>query len=761
MNDEVIPFKATTPEPSEGKSGTDAIPFKPKTEVGGVDAVTRGLESGFYFGYAPQVAALAEASGLVPEIKLPDGSTLPSRSAVPTIVGAGRIGLEKLAPSVFGEKGSKRYEERLASEKALQAAAREQYPNVSMAAEIGGSLLNPITKIIPAPKGGETFVSNFARAAPASAAIGAVQGSSEGETWAEKGMNALKGLIGGGVTGGVVGGILGKAMPAAGPSVSGPTAKEIVEASERVSSAGSKLEVPKIIASESDSLLSLSGLAKDVPFVGAPLRKAAEKTGQQLETKLEELSGGSTRESAGTVAKEALEDWIGSRSRKLVSDAYDEVDRYITTPAIRPLDATRKTAQAIQNNLNKEMKVLGDDPAVAKLMNAITDPNGLSYKGTKELRTLVGDMLDNPQDIYKGASGSLKKLYGALTEDLKEIVKKSGGPKAFAEFEKANNFNKQISDQRNALLRITGKQTTSRSGDEIFDTLLKQAGSSGATDIPKLALAKSVMKPEEWEAVSKAMINRLSTNRTTNNFDPASFFRQYNKLSEKGKDILFGEVTAGSYATRHALDDLSKIGTRLDRLSAITPQQGSGEKKLLTAAELLAVVFHPVKAASGLMAGRAFSSAMAEPATAQSVANWAKAYEILGSKPSSATAQAFVRASQNLATEVGGRYGLPDTDTVLNAIIGGVELAKLASMVHGKLTDMSPPREEGHRVPQDTVFDTGRAEGGRTGRASGGAVNLMALSKAAKKQVTQVTEPLLNESDDTVAHALEIANKQI
>jgi hypothetical protein len=49
----------------------------------------------------------------------------------------------------------------------------------------------------------------------------------------------------------------------------------------------------------------------------------------------------------------------------------------------------------------------------------------------------------------------------------------------------------------------------------------------------------------------------------------------------------------------------------------------------------------------------------------------------------------------------------------------------------------------------------------REGRATGGAVNLMALSKAAKKQVTQVTEPLLNESDDTVAHALEIANKHI
>jgi hypothetical protein len=49
----------------------------------------------------------------------------------------------------------------------------------------------------------------------------------------------------------------------------------------------------------------------------------------------------------------------------------------------------------------------------------------------------------------------------------------------------------------------------------------------------------------------------------------------------------------------------------------------------------------------------------------------------------------------------------------------------------------------------------------REARATGGAVNLMALSKSAKRHVTQSTEALLNESDDNVAHALEIANKHI
>lgn len=55
---------------------------------------------------------------------------------------------------------------------------------------------------------------------------------------------------------------------------------------------------------------------------------------------------------------------------------------------------------------------------------------------------------------------------------------------------------------------------------------------------------------------------------------------------------------------------------------------------------------------------------------------------------------------------------------------------------------------------------TGRPED-REGRATGGAVNLMALSQAAKKHVTKSTEDLLNESDDTVARALEVANQHI
>jgi len=54
-----------------------------------------------------------------------------------------------------------------------------------------------------------------------------------------------------------------------------------------------------------------------------------------------------------------------------------------------------------------------------------------------------------------------------------------------------------------------------------------------------------------------------------------------------------------------------------------------------------------------------------------------------------------------------------------------------------------------------------KQQGQRPARASGGAVNLNALAKMAKKHVTSNTEQLLNQNDDTVAKALEVANRHI
>lgn len=54
-----------------------------------------------------------------------------------------------------------------------------------------------------------------------------------------------------------------------------------------------------------------------------------------------------------------------------------------------------------------------------------------------------------------------------------------------------------------------------------------------------------------------------------------------------------------------------------------------------------------------------------------------------------------------------------------------------------------------------------QSTGGRTHRATGGAVNLSALAKVAKKAVTQSTEDLLKTPDEHVVKALDVANRNI
>ena len=68
-----------------------------------------------------------------------------------------------------------------------------------------------------------------------------------------------------------------------------------------------------------------------------------------------------------------------------------------------------------------------------------------------------------------------------------------------------------------------------------------------------------------------------------------------------------------------------------------------------------------------------------------------------------------------------------------------------------------PPKTTEERYRELTI----KGPGNRPARASGGAVNLNALAKMAKKHVTSSTEQLLNQNDDTVAKALEIANRHI
>lgn len=91
--------------------------------------------------------------------------------------------------------------------------------------------------------------------------------------------------------------------------------------------------------------------------------------------------------------------------------------------------------------------------------------------------------------------------------------------------------------------------------------------------------------------------------------------------------------------------------------------------------------------------------------------------------------------------------------------------APVSGVAAERLREPEPPQKT-----TDELYDelsgqapplTIRGPGNRMGRATGGAVNLTALAKSARRHVTLDTKPLLGEHDETVARALEVAGKHI
>lgn len=750
---DVLPLLPEDISASKKKETPDVLPLE--KQIGKLEAAERGVSGGFLFGYAPQISALNVASGMYGKEDITPSYT--KVGPVGAIVGAGRLGLEAVAPSVFGNTATKRYAETLATEKAAKESAREQHPGITMASELTGAIANPLTRV-GGPKAGVSTTENIIRGAVPNAVVGGVYGSSEGDTWLDKAYNAAMGALGGSIFGGAFGGVGGKFMkPPAGVGTvpPAPTAAQVADATGRLSATGAAIAMPRVVASESEPLLTASTMVREIPIAGKPLKEAGEKALGQIETKAAELASGESRGLAGSEAKEALENWISKGWSKDVEAAYNKVDDLLTTNKPVSMINTRGMMDAIQIELGKA-RLPVDTPAIKLIQDAATDPTGLTYEGMKILRTKLGEALQNPTEILKGSEPELRRLYGAITKDLRNAVKANGGQDALAAFEEANQLNITSQNAREQLLRITGQKTSSKSAEGVFDTLYRMAGSKAGSDVEKLALAQKTVPPDVWESISRGMIDHMGKSPKTNVFDANALFSNYGRLSDEGKNIIFGPAGSG---IRQAMDDLAIVGSRINRLNAIAAPEGGAERKLATAGEIIAAVLHPVKTGMAVGAGRMFANVMSEPATAESVAKWARAYELFASKPSKATANAFGAYTRALAQQIGGRYGLPDQDQIINAIVAGSETAKGINYLYDQAFGNEPSEQK--QGPHDYPNE---ASGGRVGHASGGKVGMTAEGllrdlKRRKVMMANKTEQMLALPDDAVVQALDAAKR--
>lgn len=632
--------------PTFDRSRFDMVKGSGDMGTSGMSALGRGAAQGASIGLADELSAAAAASPL-PMAADRNSGRIPN--PIDALAGGVRLGLEKLAPGTFGNAGTAAAEDRFAKETMLNDMAAYDRPVTTIAGNVLGGLAVPVGAANTVKSG-----------AAVGAGLGAAYGFNTGAGLQNRTEQAVTGGALGGVLGGALGGVAGafsKPAPAA-----GATAQDVVSAGERLG-----VEVPKFIATDSVATQRTAAGLKNIPFAGDPIVTATKRFSDNLGTVADNIAGqlgSGDRVAAGQTAARAIVDWIGPQSKAAVSKAYDAVDNAISPNVRADLSQTRNViADIMASRANSQIQ--GSSKAVNEVLAAVQTPGGMNYQGIKDLRSYLGEF-QSKGILPEGMSGAeLKRIYGALTDDMRNVIQAGGGQRGVALWERANSLNKAVAARREELAKIVGKDGNAPP-EQIFDRLTTYASDKGGANISRLMKARSTMTQDEWQEVGSGIIQRMGRD-AQDQFSPNRFVTGWGKLSEAGKSALFPDK-----AHRAALDDLATLSVRggpaLARFS-----NPSGTAQNTAFAGLGAGAYaDPVTAVTAVLTGRITASVLANPASASSMAKMTKAYSIIVEKPTAATYASLQSAVRNFANTANDKIGASiNPQELLRGLISG------------------------------------------------------------------------------------------
>lgn len=508
-------------------------------------------------------------------------------------------GADTLDQPTFGE----RYAKSLELQNKRDEKFAKEHPVKDTIAKVAGGVAGTIPAVLAAPKvfgAVGTLPQMVTRGAASGAALNAADAATRGEDVGD----AAK--IGGGV--GMLAPVVGRAIGGAIGSKAvqqSPATRELAEAAERQG-----VQLPASAGTESLPVTRAAAALKEIPIIGDPLVKASRKAAEQMDEALGRVEtgfGSGSTFNAGEAAKDALKDWISGDSKKVMSRVYGAVDKHIDPNVLRPLSATQG---AIADIATKRVQagLPGNGKATELVFDAVQRPGGIGYEGTKTLRTAVGEMLDNsllPADISKG---ELKRIYAAMTDDLRAVVKEAGGDAALKAFNRANSLNAIVSQRRESLAKVIGIEAQA-APEQVMDRLIAMAGTNSRADIQRLMQVRKTIGPKSWDEVASAAVGRIGRD-ADGNFSPDRFLTAYGKISGTGKRLLFGSTGKSDLAT--ALEDIATLSRGAKNLASFGNPSGTG-RVVGGGMAIGGLMTNPALAVPAAVGGRVAASAMAKP----------------------------------------------------------------------------------------------------------------------------------------------------
>jgi len=127
--------------------------------------------------------------------------------------------------------------------------------------------------------------------------------------------------------------------------------------------------------------------------------------------------------------------------------------------------------------------------------------------------------------------------------------------------------------------------------------------------------------------MQSALIDQFGRSKATGTFDPATWVRSYSNLSDRGKDVLFGQ---GSDALRRHLDAIESVSRRAPSWQQFEKGRATLGTKVGVASLVGTAVgagMAPLKLLATVIPMSILSRSLSKASTAAPVAQFSKAYE--------------------------------------------------------------------------------------------------------------------------------------
>ncbi|MEB3150918.1 MAG: hypothetical protein VKL60_18110 [Sphaerospermopsis sp.] len=277
-------------------------------------------------------------------------------------------------------------------------------------------------------------------------------------------------------------------------------------------------------------------------------RGVIEKATQQQIDDISNQIAGITKSKGGTIQEtgkviqtgaQNLSNQLQARSTKL----YDNLDRFVPEEKI-------PTTNLIKISQNPEIQDVaavgaGDTARVLKRYGDIVDEGGnISYPRLKIFRSTIGNKLQS-SSLSGDERSALKKIYGALSEDMKAAVSAKGGEAGLQAFNKANSaFNRSQEIIESKINPIIDAKTP-----EAVYSMALSGSKQGGSNI------RGIMKtldPEQKEFVRGTIARRMGLesaggqDATGEVFNPTKFLTEWNKLSPEARSNIFTKDQASA-----------------------------------------------------------------------------------------------------------------------------------------------------------------------------------------------------------------------